>query len=367
MDKKFLKKYIKTPSPVGYEVAFGGQKVWTDYIEKVCPNSKISLDNYGSAIVDYRDKKGKRPYKKTLVLDAHVDEIAFRITDITSGGYLRIGTLGGSDISIAPSARVNIWRFTNPDKPVRGVFGHPAIHVHKRDFKADLDRTFVDIGASNKDEVLKKGIEIGNPITMDGELETFGNYLCGRALDDKIGGYITSQILKRLYKNNVDLKYNLVVVNAVQEEVGLYGAKMAAINIQPDMAIAIDVCHCTDSPAYSILKHGSTTSGKGPVIMTGPSLHNTLTEHIIECSKKSSIDIQRTSSGGSSGTNADSYAYGAGAPTSLLKLALKYMHTTVEMVDKYDVEQTIEVLYKSLTSPNLLKLDLVGNKLSSNL
>jgi putative aminopeptidase FrvX len=198
---------------------------------------------------------------------------------------------------------------------------------------------------------------------MEGGYEKIGDYHCGRALDDKIGGYITARMLASLYRNDIQLDYELIVVNSVQEEVGLHGAKMIASNYDVNMAIAIDVCHCTESPAYNPSKHGSTTSGKGPVIMTGPSIHNTLSQFIFNIAKDNKIGLQRTSSGRSSGTNTDSYAYSKGVPSALLKLPLKYMHTTVEMVHEEDVEQTIEVLYQVVTSKKLTSLDLVGNLL----
>lgn len=366
MDLKFLKKYIKTPSPSGYEVALGGQKVWTDYVKKVNPNLKITLDSYGNASAKLTSAVNSGGLN--VVLDAHVDEIAFLVRDITSQGYLKVSTLGGSDISITPSGRANIWRFGNTKTPIRGVFGHPAIHIHRRDFKADPDNIFIDIGASSKKEVIKQGIEIGNPITMDGKLEILGDYYVGRALDDKIGGYITSQVLKKLHKKSKPLSFDLTTINAVQEEVGLYGAQMATVlsSSKIDIAIAIDVTHCTNSPAYNVNRDGSVSSGKGPVIMTAPSLHNTLTDFMVKVAKDSKIDIQRTTSGRSSGTNADSYAYVGGIPTALLKLPLKYMHTTVEMVHRDDVEDTINLLYKTLTSLKFSSLDLEGNKLISN-
>ncbi len=167
------------------------------------------------------------------------------------------------------------------------------------------------------------------------------------------GGYITSQVLRQLCENNIELPFELVVVNAVQEEVGLYGAKMVAQRVKPDVAIAIDVTHDTTSPCYNPKKQGSLTAGKGIVIMTAPSLHKKVVELMCKTAEENKIKFQRTASGGSSGTNADAYAYPHGIPTGLLKMAMRYMHTTVETVHKDDVKSAINLLVKVLQTPEI--------------
>ena len=353
LDLDFLEEYIATPSPSGYEMQLGGQKVWIDYVKQYA--DRVETDEYGNAYAYYGTKQGITNYK-TVLLDAHADEIGFYVFDITDKGFLKVRCIGGSDITIAPSSRVNVWG----DKgSVPGVFGHPAIHVHRRKFDQKEENVFVDLGVSTKEEVEELGIHVGTPITMaDGFME-LGDYYCGRALDDKIGGFITAQVLKRLHTEKIELPFELVVVNAVQEEVGLYGAKMAAQLIKPDVAIAIDVTHDTESPAYDKNKHGSLTAGEGVVIMTAPSLHNGVVNMLIDCANTGknedgtigdAIPFQRTASGGSSGTNADAYAYPYGIPTALLKMAMRYMHTTVETVHKKDVDSAIELLLRALNS-----------------
>lgn len=357
---KFLKKYVGTPSPSGFEMELGGQQVWIDYVKQFC--DEIKIGSYGNAYAYYRNMDNyedhaegsvlrKKKGVKTVLLDAHGDEIGFFVFDITDSGFIKIGRIGGSDITIAPSSRVDIW---GEKGKVSGVFGHPAIHVQK-DFKAEIEKTFVDIGVSSRKEVEKKGIVIGTPITMVDGYMTLGDYHCGRSLDDKIGGFINSQILKKLYENKVKLPFELVVVNAVQEEVGLFGAKMAAEDIKPDVAIAIDVTHDTDSPAYNKEKQGSISAGKGVVLMSAPSIQKKLLKLIIDTAKENKIDYQITASGRGSGTNADSYAYPHGIPTALVKMGMRYMHTTVETVHKKDVQGAIDLLYAVLNTNEIYK------------
>lgn len=340
MINEFLKEYINTPSPSGYEVLLGGQKVWIDYVSQFC--EKVEIDEYGNAYAHYNKKIDGQ---KTIVLDAHCDEIGFFVFDITKEGFIKIGRLGGSDIMIAPSSRVNIW---GENGKIKGVFGHPAIHIQEKDLKLKVENMFIDIGVTSKEKVEELGIRIGNPITMSDGFLNLREFYCGRSLDDKIGGFINSQILKTLYENKEKLPFHLVVVNAIQEEVGLKGAAMASFKIKPDIAIVIDVTHDTDSPAYSKNKQGSLSAGDGPVIANSPSIHKILHKTLVNTAICSNIKYQLCASGFSSGTNAEAYAYPLGIPTCLIKLAMRYMHTSVETIHKEDVDSSIKLLLNFL-------------------
>lgn len=350
-DKKFLKEYINTPSPSGYEMILGGQKVWIKEAKKITKN--VTTDSYGNVFAylnhNQKDFTSHNEFP-TILLDAHGDEIGFFVTDITDKGLIKFNCLGGSDITIMPAARVDIW---SDNGSVKGVVGHPAIHVHKRKFEAKQSEMFIDIGVSSKKEVTKRGIKVGTPITMSDGYMNLNDYICGRSLDDKIGGYINLKVLEAASKMK-DRKFNLVIVNAVQEEVGLHGAKMAARSIKPDVAIAIDVTHDVSTPAYSS-EQIKTYAGKGVVLANGPSIQKNVLNAFMDVAKSNKIDYQLTASGGSSGTNADSYAYPHGIPTGLVKLALKYMHTTVEMIHKKDIDAVINLLVKILESGKLLE------------
>lgn len=344
---EFLKEYVNTPSPSGYEMVLGGQKVWINYVTPFC--DRVETDDYGNAYAYYNKKKEGF---KTVLIDAHGDEIGFFVFDITKDGFLKIGRLGGSDITIAPSSRVDVW---GENGKVNGVFGHPAIHIQEKELKLKVEDMFIDLGVSSSEEVEALGITVGTPITMsDGYME-LGNYFCGRSLDDKIGGYINSQVLKSLYENKVELPFELVILNAVQEEVGLHGAQMASEKIRPDVAIVIDVTHDTDSPCYSKSKQGSVSFGKGVVFGNAPSIHKNLFKLLVNTAKENELPYQIHASGRGSGTNADSYAYPCGIPTCLLSLGMRYMHTTCEMVNKDDVKSAIALLLKVLDRKELIE------------
>ena len=342
----FLKKYVNTPSPSGFELILGGQEVWIDYVREF--THQIETDLYGNAYAFYNKFDSD---KKTILLDAHADEIGFLVHDISDDGFISVVRLGGSDILITPATRVDIW--VRKGKSIPGIFGHPAIHVQDK-YKVDINEIFIDVGVSSRKEVEKMGIEIGTPITMQDGYFDIPNFYCGRSLDDKIGGFIHSQILRRLYENKRDLPFNLVIVNAIQEEVGLFGAQLACEYVKPDIALVIDVTHDTTSPAYDRKKQGHIVAGEGCVLMSAPPIQKNLLNILKDTAKENDIKYQIATSGRGTGTNADSYAYPHGIPTALIKMGMRYMHTTVETVHKDDVKATTNLLYNVLIGDKIL-------------
>lgn len=333
----FLEEYLNTPSPVGFEMELGGQKVWMKEAAKYAAH--VDSDNYGTAYAI----AGNITSDYTVLLDAHADEISWLVSSIEKGGYLRVVRNGGTDHQTAPSSRVNLWG--NNGKVV-GVFGHPAIHVKGRPEKVELKDLFIDIGARTEKEVEEMGIEVGTVVTyVDGYMELGKNFIAGRALDDKIGGYINIQVLKRLKDNNIILPFKLVVANTVQEEIGLKGAAMIANKLNPDVAFIIDVCHEDSSPAY---KTKQFKGGEGTVLSVAPAVNNKLLRFVKETLKENEIKFRMMASSGGTGTNTDSYAYPQGCPSVLFSLPLAYMHTTVETVHKDDIEATVKSIYETL-------------------
>ena len=286
-----------------------------------------------------------------VVIEAHADEISWFVKYISEDGYLYVTRNGGSDHMIAPSMRVKL--FTEKGI-VRGIFGWPAIHVRTsdKDIVPSMDNIFIDVGCSKKEEVEKLGIHVGTVAVFEDELmELNDNYYTGRALDNRIGGYMIAQVAKRLKENKDKLPFTLYVVNAVQEEIGLRGAEMISRKIKPDVAIITDVCHDTSSPLYDKKKQGDQKCGKGPVLTYGPAVQNNLLKMIIQTAEKYKIPFQRAAVSRSTGTDTDSFAYsGEGVPSALISLPLKYMHTTVETISKSDMNQVIDLMYRFITN-----------------
>jgi len=338
----FLYAYLNNASPTGFEMS--GQKLWLDYLNPFI-DEKI-IDTYGTAVGVINPGK---EYK--VVIEAHADEISWFVNYIDDNGYLFLRRNGGSDALIAPSMRANIH---TKDKVVRGVFGWPAIHVRDitKDKAPSISDIFIDCGASTKKEVEEMGIHVGTVVTFeDGLMELNNKYLVGRALDNRIGGYMIAEVARRIKENKIELPYTLYIVNAVQEEIGLRGAEMIVRRLRPDLAFITDVTHDTQSPMYNKKTQGDMACGKGPVICYGPAVQNNVRDFIIEVAEEQKIAFQRQAVSRSTGTDTDSFAYATeGVASALISLPLKYMHTTVETVSYSDIEAVIELIYNSLLS-----------------
>lgn len=338
--KDFLYSYLNNASPTGFEAS--GQQLWLDYIKPYI--DEYIIDTYGTAVGVINPEA-----KYKVVIEAHADEISWFVNYISDDGYIYVRRNGGSDHMIAPSKRVNIHTDTGI---VKGVFGWPAIHVRKaaNEEKPTLKNIFVDIGCASKEEVLEKGVHVGSVMTFEDEFaELNDRFFVGRALDNRIGGFMIAEVARLLHEKKKKLPFGLYIVNAVQEEVGLRGAQMIAERLSPDVAIVTDVCHETTSPPYKRQEHGLQIAGEGPVLTYGPAVHNNLLRDIIAVAEKKKLKFQRAAASRMTGTDTDAFAYSnSGVASALISLPLKYMHTTVEMAHKDDVEGVIQLIYNFL-------------------
>ncbi len=339
--EQFLQKYLNNASPTGFESS--GQKLWLDYLKPYIDEWEI--DNYGTV---YGIINPGQDYR--VVIEGHADEISWFVHYISDDGFINVIRNGGSDHLIAPSKRVNIHTRKGI---VTGVFGWPAIHTRHGDeakLLPKVENIFIDVGAKDKDEVLDMGIHVGCVITYDDEMAILNDrYYVGRALDNRIGGFCIAEVARLLHENKIELPYTLYVVNSVQEEVGLRGAEMIAHTIKPNVAIVTDVTHDTHTPLVSSKKHGDVKSGNGPSVTYAPAVHNKLLELILETAEKKEIPVQREASSRRTGTDTDAFAYSnGGVPSALISLPLRYMHTTVEMAHKDDVNNVIRLIYETL-------------------
>jgi putative aminopeptidase FrvX len=341
----FLRTYINTPSPTGFES--GGQKVWLNYIKPFV--DEIMTDPYGTAVGIINPQE-----KFKVVIEAHADEISWFVNYISESGLIYLKRNGGVDHQIAPGKRVFIH---GKKGPVKAVFGWPAIHTRigggdRKDPQPAVDNLFLDCGAKNRKQVESLGIHIGAVATYEeGYDELAYDYLIGRAFDNRIGGFMIAEVARLLKANKKKLPYGLYVVNAVQEEIGLRGAEMIARRIKPDVAIITDVTHDTTTPMVNKIIEGDVACGKGPSLAYGPAVHNKLLSVVEDVANKKKIPVQMRTVSRSTGTDTDSFAYANdGCPSVLISIPLRYMHTTVEMLHKDDVENTIKLMYETLLS-----------------
>lgn len=337
----FLEAYLNNASPTGHEHV--GQKLWMNYLEPYVDT--FITDTYGNAVGVLNPDAA---YK--VVIEGHADEISWYVKHITEDGFIHVVRNGGSDHMIAPSKRVNIHTAKGI---VEGVFGWPAIHIRNRAGKEEspkIETNFIDVGCDSKQEVLNLGIHIGCVITYPDTFTVLNGkrWVC-RALDNRIGGFMIAEVARLLKENKKELPFGLYIVNAVQEEVGLRGAEMITQTIKPNVAIVTDVCHDSNTPMVDKNIEGDNTIGKGPVIAYAPAVQNNLRALIEQTAEKNQIPFQRNALSRVTGTDTDAFAYSnGGVASALISLPLRYMHTTVEMIHRQDVEHTIQLIYHTL-------------------
>ena len=336
----FLESYLNNASPTGYESE--GQKLWMNYLKPYVDT--FITDTYGNAVGVINPDA---PFK--VVIEGHADEISWYVNYITDDGLLYVIRNGGSDHQIAPSKRVNIH---TKNGIVKGVFGWPAIHTRLRDKEEipKLSNIFIDLGCETKEQVLEKGVHVGCVITYPDEFMILNEnkFVC-RAIDNRMGGFMIAEVARLLHENKKTLPFGLYIVNSVQEEIGLRGAEMIAQTIKPNVAIITDVCHDTTTPMIDKKVEGDLKMGKGPVIAYAPAVQNNLRDLIVDTAEENKIPFQRHATSRATGTDTDAFAYSnGGVASALISLPLRYMHTTVEMVHKEDVENVIHLIYESL-------------------
>ena len=337
----FLYRYLNHNAPTGFES--GGQKLWYEYVGRYA--DEMHLDHYGTAYGVINPGQSTK-----VVIEAHADEISWFVNYISDQGFLHVIRNGGSDAQIAPSMRVKVFG----DKgAVPGIFGWPAIHTRGRNdskLTPKLDTIFLDVGASSKAEVLELGIDVGSVAVFDDDLMELGeDFLVGRALDNRLGGWAIAQVARLLKENDATLPFTLYVVNSVQEEIGLRGAQMIAARLRPDAALVVDVTHDTNTPHIDKKKHGDTKLGGGPAVTYAPAVHQKLLGLVMDAAREAEIDVQRQAASRSTGTDTDAFAYsGPGVPSALVSIPLRYMHTTVETAHRGDVAGVVGLLYHTL-------------------
>ena len=339
----FLKAYVNNASPTGFESS--GQKLWMSYLKPYV--DEFFTDSYGTAVGVINPDA---PFK--VVIEAHADEISWFVNYINPEGLIYLKRNGGVDHQIAPSMRVNIH---GKKGIVKAVFGWPAIHTRlnnpdSKETAPKVDNLFLDCGARNKKEVEALGIHIGAVATYDDGFEELAHdFLIARAFDNRIGGFMIAEVARLLKENKKKLPFGLYIVNAVQEEIGLRGAEMIARRIKPNIAIITDVTHDSSTPMINKIIEGECVSGKGPSLCYGPAVHNKLLDFVLKTADKNEIPYQLRAVSRSTGTDTESFAYANdGCPSVLISIPLRYMHTTVEMLHKDDIENTVKLMYETL-------------------
>ncbi|MBW6516079.1 MAG: M42 family metallopeptidase [Candidatus Cloacimonetes bacterium] len=332
--RKFFTDLVEAPSPSGFEQP--AQDVYRRFVKKY--TNDIKTDVHGNVIA-LRKGKGKL---KTMIC-GHVDEIGFMVNYIDNEGFVYVRPVGGIDANLLPGLRVNIY---GAKGIVRGIFGKKAIHLMSdEDLKkgTKLSDLWIDIGAPNKKEAEKR-IEVGDIVTFSPGLETLHkDVITTKATDNKVGVFVAGAILHYLAQE--DIVTNLYSVSAVQEEIGMRGARTSAFGIDPDVGIAIDVTTSSDHPDTDKKKIGDIAIGKGPVIAVGPNINPKVFDLLKEAAKKEKIKFQIEVESRATGTDANAIQVTrAGVATGLVCIPNRYMHSPNEVISLKDLDDTAKLI-----------------------
>ena len=343
----FLRRLLTTPSPSGFERA--GQRIWLDYVAPFADST--FTDTYGSAVATLNPGA-----PTSVMIVGHADEIGLMVNHIDDKGFIYAKSIGGIDPAVVPGKRLFIHT-RNPahnakakPNPVLGVTGATAIHLRDRtggdDKTRPLHELFIDIGAPDRKAVLKRGVQIGDPITFADDFELLDkNIAVARAFDNRIGTWIAAETARLLHektskKRGPRLNCTVHATSCVQEEIGLRGSHMLTMQLQPTIGLVTDVGHATDSPGLDARKHGASRLGAGPLLAIGGPTLPEVTDHLEAIAAKHKIPLQRDATPGPSGTDTDSvFKVTGGVACALVSLPIRYMHTTVEMTDLRDLER----------------------------
>ncbi len=301
---------------------------------------EIKEDKLGNLIVE---KRGKMDGKR-LMLAAHMDEVGLIVKYIDDNGFIRFTKVGGIDDSALYNQRV---RIKTPSQVYKGVIGVKSKHLGKKDEKTEL---FVDVGASDRENVAEMGISAGCTITFDRKLVELSNELVtGKALDDRAGCYVLIELLKSLENHRT----NIYAVFTVQEEVGLRGAKVAAFRVHPDIAIAIDTTTAGDFPGIKP-EECPVKIGLGPCIKIadgrkdslggGIITHPAVRRLLIEAAQDGDIPYQIEVLEGGTTDAAAIHMTREGIPSGVVSIPARYLHSSAETLSIKDIKYTISLL-----------------------
>lgn len=333
--ENILKDLLMTPSPSGSEQPIIKKMAMflKDYIDE------LTIDNYGNLIAL---KYGANSNKK-LMLAAHADEVGMMVTHIDNNGFLSFQEIGGIDTNLLPGQRVEIH---NHQGVVTGIIGKKPIHLQDRDAKAkdyDAEDLWIDIAAKDKEEAESK-VEVGDYITYQTQPVVLQHDIwTSKALDDKVGLLTLVEVANAL--DGKQPAMDVYFVASVQEELGARGIRTAALGINPDYGIAIDVTHATDYPTCSPQKSGEIKVGNGIVIAKGPNINKTIGRKLIDLAKQQNIKYQIEPIARPTGTDANfMQVSGTGVKTALLSIPCRYMHSPNEIVSLVDVNEGVRLL-----------------------
>jgi putative aminopeptidase FrvX len=298
---------------------------------------EVTIDHFGNVIGMIHSKNQNA---KTLLLDAHIDEIGMIVTSIDDKGFVKVANCGGMDRRLFAAQEVTIH---GAKKDIIGVIGSKPPHLEKDDEAKqvpDVENIFIDVGYTK--EQAEQYIALGDRVTINSTFqELLNNRVSVKAMDDRSGVTAILEALRLLKGKELDV--NLAILFSAREEIGGMGARVASYNISPDYAIAVDVSFAYTSDAE---EHKCGKMGKGVMIGVSAFLDKQMSDDLIQLAKEKEIPYQiEVITGRSTGTNADDILITkGGVRTAVLSIPEKYMHTPIEMVEIGDIEAVAKLI-----------------------
>ena len=331
--KDLLKELTDAPGISGYEMDAGlvAMKHLKEY------SDEAEIDKLGSVIALKRgEQTSEKRYK--ILLAAHLDEIGLMVTKIEDGGFIRITSVGGIDVTILPGQSVTILG----KEMIKGVVGAKPPHLQQPGESGKpiaMDDLYIDTGRAK--EELDNLVDVGTLVRIESEfIELSNGCFSARAMDDRAGVAVMVETLRRLKERRHD--WDVYAIATSQEEVSGLGARTTAFTLQPDIAIAIDV---TFGDGPGIPERRAYPLGKGPAIGLGPNFHPKITQRFRDLAGEYEMPNQIEASPYPGGTDAYSLQVSrAGIPAGLISIPLRNMHSTVETLKLDDVKRCAELL-----------------------
>jgi len=332
--REFFYRLINTPSPSGYEEKV--QRVVRDYVKDFA--DEVRTDVHGNVIVA---RNPGAPFR--VMFAGHCDQIGLEVNYIDDDGFVYVLPLGGWDPQTLVGVRVTIWAKKGP---IEGVIGRKAIHLLTEEERKRVPKVtdlWVDIGAKNKAEA-EEVVRVGDAGTIPLDYrELLNNRVAAPATDDKSGVWVAMEALRRIDAEKLNVA--VFAVSTVQEEVGLRGSRTSSFGLDPNVGIALDVTHATDTPTVDKKISGDVKLGAGPAVGKGPNMNMKLVDALLDVAEANSIPYQLCAENRITGTDAASIQVSrSGVATALISIPNRYMHTPVEIVSWDDMNAAADLL-----------------------
>jgi putative aminopeptidase FrvX len=330
---ELLQALLTALGPSGHEE--DAARIWRDAASSF---AEVTTDTLGSSFARVRSSEGA----PTLALVGHIDEIGVAVTNIEESGLLSFTTIGGISPEMLMGQRVELL---TRNGRIPGAISRKRLQPEQiRDRpKPELVDLHIDIGAKDREEA-ERMVRVGDAAVWNGApVELPNGRLLSKSLDNRLGAYIALEAARRIAESK-DAQVDVVAVAAVQEEIGLYGARAAAYGLDPQVAIAIDVTPSTDYPGGDPRRAGKIELGMGAMIAVGPTLNKHVTDILGDVAEAEGIPHAFEVYSRTTSTDADEiHLVRAGVPTGLLSIPTRYLHSPNEICALEDVESIIRL------------------------